>query len=119
MGGDHGPSITIPGLAEAAKRLPGEVSFLIHGDEAVIGPELARLSGLKGRVEVRHTDQVIASDGAFIIAVDQRHGEKWVKLGRFRFDDPKGVVVRLSAQGRPGSVVADAVRFVGPYETQQ
>jgi hypothetical protein len=62
--------------------------------------------------------QVIASDGAFIIAVDQRHGDKWVKLGRFRFDDPKNVVVRLSAQGRPGSVVADAVRFVGPYETQ-
>lgn len=62
MGGDHGPSITIPGLAEAAKRLPGEVSFLIHGDEAVIGPELARLAGLKGRVEVRHTDKVIASD---------------------------------------------------------
>jgi hypothetical protein len=63
--------------------------------------------------------QVIASDGAFIIAVDQRYGDKWVKLGRFRFDDPKSVVVRLSAQGRPGAVVADALRFVGPYETQE
>lgn len=63
--------------------------------------------------------QVVAADGAFIIAVDQRHGDKWVKLGRFRFDDPKNVVVRLSAQGRPGAVVADAIRFVGPYETQQ
>jgi len=63
--------------------------------------------------------QVVASDGAFIIAVDQRHGDKWVKLGRFRFDDPKNVIVRLSAQGRPGAVVADAIRFVGPYETQQ
>lgn len=63
--------------------------------------------------------QVVASDGAFIIAVDQRHGDKWVKLGRFRFDDPKKVIVRLSAQGRPGAVVADAIRFVGPYETQQ
>ena len=62
MGGDHGPSITVPGLALAAKRLPGEVTFLIHGDEALIGPELAKQPMLKGRAEVRHTDKVIASD---------------------------------------------------------
>ncbi|HEX5379775.1 MAG TPA: phosphate acyltransferase PlsX [Phenylobacterium sp.] len=62
MGGDHGPSITIPGLAAAAKTLPAEVTFLAHGDEALIGPELARQPALAGRVEVRHTDKVIASD---------------------------------------------------------
>jgi glycerol-3-phosphate acyltransferase PlsX len=62
MGGDHGPSVTIPGLALAAGRLPGDIRFLIHGDEAQIAPELAKQPALKDRCEVRHTDKVIASD---------------------------------------------------------
>jgi glycerol-3-phosphate acyltransferase PlsX len=62
MGGDHGPSITIPGLADAAKKLPTDARFIIHGDEALIAPELAKQPALKSRCEVRHTDKVIASD---------------------------------------------------------
>ena len=62
MGGDHGPSITIPGLARAILTLPAEVGFLLHGDQAAIGSELARHAALKSRCEVRHTDKVISSD---------------------------------------------------------
>lgn len=61
MGGDHGPSVTIPALAQAAKAAP-DARFLVHGDQAVLEPEVARCAGLKERVEIRHTDKVIASD---------------------------------------------------------
>jgi len=62
MGGDLGVSATVPGLALALKHLPGGVQFLLHGDQAVIGPELARSPELARRSEVRHTDKVIASE---------------------------------------------------------
>ncbi len=74
MGGDHGPSITIPGLSMAAQRLPAEVRFLIHGDEAQIAPELSKQAALKGRCEVRHTDKVIGSDEKPATAVRRGRG---------------------------------------------
>ncbi|MBV9866992.1 MAG: N-acetylmuramoyl-L-alanine amidase [Abitibacteriaceae bacterium] len=61
--------------------------------------------------------QVDAADGTHTVVVDQRKGGDWYKLGRYRFNDPTGVKVRLSAQGTRGTVVADAVRFVGPFPT--
>jgi glycerol-3-phosphate acyltransferase PlsX len=61
MGGDHGPSVVIPACAKALEGLPG-VSLLLHGDEAVLGPELARHKRLAGRAEIRHTERVIAMD---------------------------------------------------------
>jgi phosphate acyltransferase len=63
MGGDHGPPIVIPGLVFAVERLSGrDVRFLVHGDEAVIAPELARFPTLKDKVEIRHTDKFITMD---------------------------------------------------------
>jgi len=46
MGGDHGVSATVPGLALALRHLPGHVRFLLHGDEAAISQELARSGDL-------------------------------------------------------------------------
>ncbi|OXE36959.1 MAG: phosphate acyltransferase [Phenylobacterium zucineum] len=62
MGGDYGPSTTIPGLALAIETSKDHLNFLVHGDEKVLIPELARHPGLAARCEVRHTDKVIASD---------------------------------------------------------
>jgi glycerol-3-phosphate acyltransferase PlsX len=61
MGGDHGPSIVLPGLALAAQALPA-ARFVVHGDEGAIAPHLASQATLKDRVEVRHTEKKIASD---------------------------------------------------------
>lgn len=62
MGGDHGPSVTIPGVAAAAKAYP-DIRFLLHGDEAQISAEVAKCGGgLKDRVEVRHSDRAVAMD---------------------------------------------------------
>jgi glycerol-3-phosphate acyltransferase PlsX len=61
MGGDHGPAVVVPGVALAAAQLTG-VRFVLHGDQALLEAELNRLPELKGRIEVRHTDKVVASD---------------------------------------------------------
>ncbi|HEX7944754.1 MAG TPA: phosphate acyltransferase PlsX [Phenylobacterium sp.] len=61
MGGDHGPSVIIPACAKALPELGG-ARLLLHGDEAVLGPEVARHKALAARAEIRHTDRVIAMD---------------------------------------------------------
>ena len=63
MGGDHGAPIVVAGVDLALRRLAGrEVRFLLHGDEARIGPELARRAALRAISEVRHTEHIITSE---------------------------------------------------------
>lgn len=62
MGGDHGPSVMIPGVARSLEKLPPHVRFLLHGDEAAVNAEVARCKGLAGRVEVRPAERVIGMD---------------------------------------------------------
>ena len=62
MGGDHGPSVVIPAVARALATAPAAVRYLLHGDEAVLGPEVARHREMAGRVEIRHAERVIAMD---------------------------------------------------------
>ena len=62
MGGDHGPSVVVPGVAMALKLLPPSVRFLMHGDDKALTQELARRSDLAGRVEVRASERVIGMD---------------------------------------------------------
>ena len=61
MGGDHGPSVVVPGVDFAARANP-ELRFLLHGDAARINAELARLPAARAVCEVRHTDKAISMD---------------------------------------------------------
>jgi glycerol-3-phosphate acyltransferase PlsX len=58
MGGDAGPAAVLGGVAIARRRHP-QARFLLHGDEAVLKPILARHRGLAGRAEIRHAPAVI------------------------------------------------------------
>lgn len=60
MGGDFGPSITIPALAMAIVGRP-DLYFMVFGDSKEINPILAAQRSLKGRVEVVHADKVVGS----------------------------------------------------------
>jgi glycerol-3-phosphate acyltransferase PlsX len=63
MGGDHGPSVVVPGVARALERMPGrKVRFILHGDERRLNAALARVPAAAEASEVRHTDLVIAMD---------------------------------------------------------
>ncbi len=61
MGGDHGPSVVVPGAVLALERHPG-IRFLMVGNEALINPLLAQHPKLKEVTEVLHTDLAISMD---------------------------------------------------------
>ncbi|MBC8103784.1 MAG: hypothetical protein H7Z41_14510, partial [Cytophagales bacterium] len=63
--------------------------------------------------------EIAAADGAHTRTLDQRKPSgPWHRLGRYPFRDAATKTpiasIRLSGQG-PGVVVADSVRFVGPF----
>jgi glycerol-3-phosphate acyltransferase PlsX len=61
MGGDHGPSVLVPGVAQASRDDP-DVRFLLHGDEGVLAAALARSPAVSSVCEIRHTSSVVAMD---------------------------------------------------------
>lgn len=61
MGGDRGPAAVVAGVAAAAAADP-RVSFLLHGDEAVVRPLLTQHAGLSAVVELRHAPRVVTMD---------------------------------------------------------
>ncbi|MFC0632577.1 phosphate acyltransferase PlsX [Brevundimonas balnearis] len=63
MGGDHGPTVVVPGVADYLRRHGGEgVRFQLHGDADRIEAELARHPTARAVCDVRHTDKVVAMD---------------------------------------------------------
>jgi len=61
MGGDGGAATMLAGAALALSRAP-DLKFLMVGDEAVIGRELARLPKLAAACEIRHAPDSISGD---------------------------------------------------------
>ncbi len=61
MGGDHGPSVVVPGAALALERHP-DLRFLMFGNEAIVAPLLNAHPKLKAATELRHTEMAIAME---------------------------------------------------------
>jgi phosphate acyltransferase len=61
MGGDHGPSVVVPGAALALQRRP-DSSFIFFGDEAVIRPLLDQHPKLAAVSTLVHTDVAVRMD---------------------------------------------------------
>ena len=61
MGGDHGPTVVLPGADISLIRHP-DTEFLLVGDRAIMDPLLERLPRLKASSEVIHTDVAIRMD---------------------------------------------------------
>ncbi len=59
MGGDFGPTVTIPGAALALERYP-DLQFIFFGKEAEVMPELNRFSELKSVSTFIHCDVAVA-----------------------------------------------------------
>jgi phosphate acyltransferase len=59
MGGDQGPAAVVAGLVDCAARLP-DAGFILHGDEAVLRPLLARAPALHGRVDLHHAPRTVS-----------------------------------------------------------
>jgi phosphate acyltransferase len=61
MGGDHGPSVVIPGANIAMVRHP-DARFVIFGKEPEIQAELAKFPKLAAKCTIHHSDVAIAMD---------------------------------------------------------
>ena len=58
MGGDHGPSVVMPGAAIALERRP-DTRYLIYGEEKTIGPILAAYPSLAARSRIFPTSVAV------------------------------------------------------------
>jgi len=64
MGGDDAPDIVVDGIEHFLKTAGKgrKARFILHGNEALITPLLAKTSEASSRVEIRHTEHTIAMD---------------------------------------------------------
>jgi glycerol-3-phosphate acyltransferase PlsX len=104
MGGDHGPSVTVPGVAIARQLLAGRnVRYILHGDQVRIDAELAKLPELAGLCQVRHTDRVISGDEKPAQALRRGKGSSlWNAVEAIRNGEAHGVV----SGGNTGALMA-------------
>jgi glycerol-3-phosphate acyltransferase PlsX len=85
MGGDHGPSVVVPGAAIALVRHP-DTRFLIVGNAASIEPELRQHPALAQKSEIIHTDIAVAMDAKPSQALrnGRWHSSMWLGLEAVR-----------------------------------
>jgi len=104
MGGDHGPSVIIPAVARAVKRLDGrDVRYLLHGDEAAIRECLASVGDVASLCEVRHSDRVIAMDEKPAVALRRGKGTSlWNAIEAVKTGQANGAV----SAGNTGALMA-------------
>lgn len=102
MGGDHGPGVVVPACAQAlAER--SDIRLLLHGDEAALSAEIARHAGLAGRLEVRHSDKVIAMDEKPAQAMRRGKGSSmWNAVEAIR----EGQAIAAVSAGNTGALMA-------------
>jgi glycerol-3-phosphate acyltransferase PlsX len=117
MGGDHGPSVIVPGVLQAATASAGrDLRFILHGDSAAIEAALARSGPRLVACDVRQADGVIAGDAKPAHAMRRGKGTSmWNAVDCVRTGEAAGA---LSA-GNTGALMAISrllLRMVGELE---
>ncbi|MGI8839389.1 MAG: phosphate acyltransferase PlsX [Caulobacteraceae bacterium] len=104
MGGDHGPSVIVPGVARAMKFLPaGGPRFLLHGDKASLDQALGRTPSIAALCEVRHTDLMITMDAKPAHAMRRGKGSSmWNAVDCVRSGEARAAV----SAGNTGALMA-------------
>jgi phosphate acyltransferase len=105
MGGDFGPSVTVPGCALTLERQP-ETRFLLIGDEKAIRAELAKLPRLAECSEVRHSDVAIRMDDkpSQALRYGRRVSSMWMAIEAVK----KGEADAAVSAGNTGALMAMA-----------
>ncbi len=105
MGGDHGPSVVVPGASISRDRHPNS-EILLFGDEAKIAPLVAQHKRLKNVARIIHTDVAVRMDDKPSQAL--RHGRRtssmWLSLDAVR----RGRADVAVSAGNTGALMAMA-----------
>jgi glycerol-3-phosphate acyltransferase PlsX len=105
MGGDHGPSVVVPGAGLAAIRHP-EMRFILVGDARLIEAVLKDHPELAGKCEIVHTDVAVAMDAkpSQALRKGRRHSSMWLALEAVRDGKADAAV----SAGNTGALMAMA-----------
>lgn len=105
MGGDRGPGPIITGMAHVLERDP-RLRFIVHGDEKVLAPLIARRTRLRERCELRHAPQTVEmSERPSRALRDARNSSMWLALETVaRGEAPVAV-----SSGNTGALMAMAI----------
>ncbi len=109
MGGDKGPSIVVDGTALATTRHP-HLRFLLHGDESVLAPLIAKHKHLAKVVTLRHTALTVPMDAKPSQAL--RSGRD-ASMGRALLSVAENEAKAAVSAGNTGALMALARYIVG------
>lgn len=72
MGGDHGPSVTVPAAKMALNEI-SNIQLVLVGDQVQLGTEMEKL-GLSNetRIRIQHTSEVVTMDEAAVLALKKK-----------------------------------------------
>ncbi len=94
MGGDHGPSVTVPAALAMLQEQP-RLRLILVGDQDVLAAELARRGGTTGqRLTLHHASQQVAMD------------ELPSQALRYKKDSSMRVAINLVKEGRASACVS-------------
>jgi len=112
MGGDAGPGVVLAALARSLVRHP-TVRYVLHGDEAVLKPLLAKRAKLAARTEVRHSAEHVRMEDKPSQALRRgRNTSMWRAIGSVA---NKEAEVAISA-GNTGALMAMSMFQLGLIE---
>lgn len=105
MGGDHGPSVVLPGAELALIHHP-DTEFLLFGDRTAVEPLLDKLPRLKARAIFTHTDVSIRMDDKPSQALRYGRGKSsmWLAIDAVK----KGAADVAVSAGNTGALMAMA-----------
>ena len=105
MGGDHGPSVVVPGAAIALERRP-DVEFLFYGDQGIVTPALGAHSRLAAKSRVFHTEVAVrmTDKPSQALRAGRRVSSMWQAIEAIRNDSADCAV----SAGNTGALMAMA-----------
>jgi phosphate acyltransferase len=108
MGGDHGPSVVLPGAAMAAERHPG-TQFLLFGDKGAIEAELVKHPKLQKVASIRHAEVTVSMDDKPSQALRRGRGKSgmWLAIDAVKNGEAHSCV----SAGNTGALMAMS-RFI-------
>jgi glycerol-3-phosphate acyltransferase PlsX len=102
MGGDHGPSVVIPGAEVALRRHP-ELEFILFGEAAQIEPLLEKHPRVKAASRLVHTSVAVRMDDKPSAALRQgrRNSSMWLAIDAVK----KGEASAAISAGNTGAMM--------------
>ena len=112
MGGDHGPSVVVAGLSNAASQ-HAELGFILHGDRTELLPLVAQNKILTGRCDIRDAKGVvIMTDKPSQVIRTGKNTSMWSALESVRSGEASGCI----SCGNTGALMAISMLILRKME---